>query len=84
MILNLPLPEIKDILFEFELSSGCDEVFAYVFKKNVDIVGNLIWHICNCSLAVGVFPNRLILALVVFIFKTGDPTLLTNISLFHY
>ena len=29
------LPEIKDILFEFDdLSSGCDEVLASVFNKN--------------------------------------------------
>ena len=49
-----------------------------MFKKKFDIVGNLILHICNRSLAGGVFPNRLLLALVVFIFKAGDPTLLTN------
>ena len=80
MILNIPLfPETKNVLFEFhDLSSGCDEVLASVFKKIFDIVSNLILHICNRSLAVGVFPNRLMLALIVFIFKAGDPTLLTN------
>ena len=37
------LPEIKDILFKFDdLSSGYDEVLASMFKKNFDIVGNLI------------------------------------------
>ena len=46
------LPEIKDIQFEFDdLSSGCDEVSSYVFKKIFDIVGNLILHIRNRSLA---------------------------------
>ena len=69
------LPEINDILFEFDyLSSGCDEVLASVFKKIFDIGGNLILHICNRSLGWGVFPNRLMLAVVVFIFKAGDPT----------
>ena len=68
-----PLPVIKDILFEFDdLSSGCDEVLVSVFKKHFYIVDNLILHICNRSSAGGVFPNRLMLALVVFIFKTGD------------
>ena len=38
--------------------------------------GNLILHIFNRCLARGVFPNRLILDLVIF--KAGDPTLLTN------
>ena len=72
-------PETKNVLFEFhDLSSGCDEVLASVFKKIFDIVSNLILHICKRSLAVGVFPNRLMLALIVFIFKAGDPTLLTN------
>ena len=73
------LPEIKDILFEFDdLSSGCDEVLASLFKKFFNIVCYLILHIilCNRSLARGMFPNRLMLALVVFIFKAGDPTLL--------
>ena len=46
-----------------------------VFKKIFDIVGNLILHIYNRSLAGGVFPNRLMLSLVIFIFKAGDPTL---------
>ena len=54
------LPEMKNILFEFDdLTSGCDEALASVFKKFFDIVGNLILHICNHSLAGGVFPNRL-------------------------
>ena len=48
-----------------------------MFKKSFDNVGNLILHICNRSLAGGVFPNRLMLA-VVFILNDGDPTLLTN------
>ena len=73
------LPEIKDLLLEFDnLSSGCDEVLPSVFKKKFAFVGNLILHICNHSLAGGVFPNRLMLALIVFIFKAGDPTLLMN------
>ena len=79
------LPEIKDILFEFgDLSSGCDEVLASVFKKYFESVSNLNLHICNRSLAKGVFNNRLMLALAVFTFKAGDPTLLTTIALFHY
>ena len=81
------LPEIKDILFEFDdLSSRCDEILAFVFNKKFDIVGNLILHICNRRLTGGVFPNRLMSALVVLIFKASDPTLLTNFlnSLFHY
>ena len=73
------LPEIKDILLEFDdLSSGCDEVLASMFKNIFNIVGNLILHICNRNLAGGVFPNRLMLGLVVLIFKVSDPTLLTT------
>ena len=41
-------------------------------------MGNLILHIYNRSLDGGVFPNRPMLALVVFIFKAGDPTLIMN------
>ena len=48
------MSEIKDILFEFDdLSSGHDEVSASVFKIFFDIVGNLILHIGNRSLAGG-------------------------------
>ena len=56
------LNEIKDILFEF------DDLMS-----RCDEV-----FVCNHSLAGGVFPNRLMLASVVFIFKVGDPTFLKN------
>ena len=41
-------------------------------------MGNLILRICNRSSAGGVFPNLLMMALVVFIFKAGNKTLLTS------
>ena len=54
------LPEIKDEIFKFDdLSSGCDEVLASVFKNFFDIVGNLIFLICNRSLAGGCFLRGL-------------------------
>ena len=66
-------------MFEFDdISSGCVGVLASVFKKNFDIVGNLISVIWNRSSAGGVFLNRLMLAFYVFILKACDPTLLTN------
>ena len=42
---------------------------ASVFKIFFDIVGNQILHICNRSLTRGVFPNRLMLSLVIFILE---------------
>ena len=72
---------MKDIQLEFDdLSGECDVVLASVFKKLFDIVGNLILHILNLSLAGGVFSNRLMLALVVFIFQSRWSDSLNELS----
>ena len=38
----------------------------------------MIKHICNCSLRSGIFPNKLKIAKVLPLFKSGDPQIVSN------
>ena len=59
-------------------SSGHDDIYADVVKKVSDEIFVILKHIFNISLAKEVFPNKLKLARVTLIFKTGNNTLVTN------
>ena len=59
-------------------SPGHDELPPFVTKACMDEFIEPITHMVNESLKSGVFPSELKLARVVPIFKSGDPSLLTN------
>ena len=52
------------------------EVFCYIVKPYT--------HICNLSFKTGTFPNRMKLAKVIPLFKSGKKIVLTIIDQFRY
>ena len=52
-------------------SPGYDGIPGKIIKAASDILAPIIAHLCNQSLATGVFPNSLKIAVVRPIFKSG-------------
>ena len=66
--------------------SGYDDISADAVKRVSDEIFVILKHIFIISSAKGVFPDKLIIARVILIFKKGSNTLVTNyrpISLFN-
>ena len=61
-----------------EASPGWDGVPMKVLKNNITSLAGVISHICNLSMSTGVFPENLMIAVIIFLFKSGDPKLLPN------
>ena len=59
-------------------SAGHDELPPFVAKSCIDEYIEPLTHLINESLRTGICPSELKLARVVPIFKSGDPSLLTN------
>ena len=59
-------------------SPGHDKLPPFVAKACMDELIEPITHVVNESLKSGLFPSELKFARVVPIFKSGDPSLLTN------
>ena len=75
----VPEEEIKSIVLQSKNSSpGIDELPMLLFKENIDSLANIITYICNESFSQGVFPEKLAVALVTFIYKKGDWTHVEN------
>ena len=71
--------QIREIINSLNNSSpGHDELPPIVAKACMDGFIEPITYLINESLTSGVFPSELKLARVVPIFKSGDPSLLTN------
>ena len=64
--------------FKSTSSLGYDEVLISVIKDNLDSLLDAIVFICNLSLQTGVFPPKLVIAVVVAIFMSGDYQILEN------
>ena len=71
--------QIREVINSLNNSSpGHDELPPFVAKTCMDGYIEPITHLVNESLKSGIFPSELKLARVVPIFKSGDPSLLTN------
>ena len=71
--------QVREIINSLNNSSpGHDELPSIVAKACMDGFIKPITYLINESLTSGVFPSELKLARVVPIFKSGDPSLLTN------
>ena len=72
--------QVREVINSLNNSSpGHDELPPFVAKACMDeFIEHAITHMINESLKSGVFPSELKLARVVPIFKSGDPSLLTN------
>ena len=65
-------------------SPGYDGIPIIVIKDILDSLLGAINYICNLSLQTGVFPQKLMIAVVVAIFKSGDSQILENYRSFFY
>ena len=71
--------QVREVINSLNNSSpGHDELPPFVAKACIDEFITPITHMVNESLKSGVFPTELKLARVVPIFKSGDPSLLSN------
>ena len=73
--------EIQEILSSFSnpsKSSGYDEIPTFLLKKVTNMVSKPLSILINKSLASGIFPNKLKIAKIIPIFKSGDPSSFSN------
>ena len=71
--------QVKEVVNSLNNSSlGHDELPPFVARACMDELIEPMTHMVNESLKSGLFPSELKLARVVPIFKSGDPSLLTN------
>ena len=71
--------EIKGVVHPFNnSSSGWDGIPTFLVKKCVDSFIEPLTYLVNSSISESIFPSELKLARVVPIFKSGDPSLITN------
>ena len=67
------IDEIKSVINSMkEVSTGHDQLPLFVFKKNFDILGNVLLQMFRKSIAIGVVPTPMKLARVTCIHKAGD------------
>ena len=70
---------VRNVIMSLKNSSaGHDELPPFVAKSSIDEYIEPLTHLINEFLRTGICPSELKLARVVPIFKSGDPSLLTN------
>ena len=57
---------------------GIDKINAKIFKSSCKTILKQLTHLINLCLAQGKFPNKLKIAVVKPVYKTGDKSLVTN------
>ena len=71
--------EVASIIESLKISSaGWDSISARVVKMTYDAFLTPLTQVINLSVTIGVFPNRLEVARVITIFKSGDATSFSN------
>ena len=59
-------------------SPGYDYISMKILKDNIEILADVITFICNLSFRSGVYPERLMVAIITCIYKSGNPQLFRN------
>ena len=68
--------EVASIINFLTMSSaGWDSISARVVKMTYGAFVTTLTHVMNLSVTTGVFPNKLKVARVIPIFKSGDATI---------
>ena len=72
--------EIIDIVNSLENSTspGIDDIPVWLLKDNINSLSKIVTAICNLSMAEGLFPEKLAVAIIVCLHKSGNPSLLDN------
>ena len=75
LIYTMPtLIEIKNVIANIkEVETGHDNVPLFIFKDNIDLVGDMLRHLFTFSVASGVVPYNMMIAKVKCIYKSRDP-----------
>ena len=61
-----------------KVSSDVDSISVKLIKQIITCVANPFTHICNVSFRTGVFPDKMKIAKVVPLFKSGDKYIICN------
>ena len=73
------ITEITHLISSAKLSApGYDDVPMKLFKDNVLYLADIMAHVCNLNFQTGVYPKRLMVAIITCIFKSGDPHYYNN------
>lgn len=72
--------EIKEIVNKFKnkISTDCEEIDMTIVKRVIDGILKPLTHICNLSFLTGKFPDKMKVAKVIPLYKTGDKHNFTN------
>lgn len=71
--------EIKKLVSAMKLSSaGHDGLPLSVFRDNIEALCDVLCHMCNLSMSTGVFPDKMKIARVCCVYKSGEPNLVKN------
>ena len=71
--------DVSRVLLSLSDSSpGHDGLPMHIFKDNITSLVGILTFLCNLSFSSGVFPDKLMIARVVCIFKKGDPKDVSN------
>ena len=78
----IPISELEVIDASSKLknttSSGIDNIHPKIAKESLSVIAPLLATLINTSFETGIFPSPLKSAIVKPIFKSGDPTLVSN------
>ena len=72
--------EIIDLVNDLRsgTAAGYDTISVSIAKESIGIISEPLTHIINLSIQSGIVPDRMKIARVIPIFKSGDSSLLTN------
>ena len=72
--------ELQDICYSFKTDKapGYDNISMYTIKKSFDLIVQPLANIINQSLYTGIFPEKLKIAKVIPVYKSGEQNSLTN------
>ena len=72
--------EIIDLVNDLRsgTAAGYDTISVSIVKESIGIISEPLTHIINLSIQSGIVPDRMKIARVIPVFKSGDSSLLTN------
>ena len=72
--------EIKQITTQLtsKNSAGVDDISINLLKYSIEFIAEPLSKIINCSFDTGIFPDKLKIAKVCPIFKSGDKDIISN------
>ena len=60
------------------INPGHDDIPISSYKNNIDILGEVILHICTKSLSQGIFPDQMEVVKITSVLRNGDKKCIGN------